>query len=201
MQGDPKVDMLMRPVRATIERHVKDRAAMTEIYNRAYEVVMQCVDAKDGKTYCAYCGAEYPLDDNAATLVSEHIKTCAKHPMRAIEAEVTRLTTHAEKALIEVERLRGQLNSMMLVLQKYQPAGSPPPGDEIILATWILESLTAAFENANADAARLASTFHEYDGLCQFCGKGFNEDGDIEHAPDCPIVLHEKRLQGEKKNG
>lgn len=93
MQSDPKVDELMRPVMAAIERHVKDREAATEIYNRAYEAVMNSMDVKTGKTYCAYCGAEYPLDDAAATLVSEHIKTCEKHPMRAVEAELRKWQT------------------------------------------------------------------------------------------------------------
>lgn len=93
MQGDPKVDELMRPVLVAIERHVKDREAATEIYNRAYEAVMNSMDVKTGKTYCAYCGAEYPLDDAAATLVSEHIKTCEKHPMRAVEAELRKWQT------------------------------------------------------------------------------------------------------------
>jgi hypothetical protein len=38
-------------------------------------------------TYCAYCGQRFELDDDAATLVSQHISTCGKHPMRAIVAE------------------------------------------------------------------------------------------------------------------
>lgn len=92
MQGDPKVNELMRPVLVAIERHVKDREAATEIYNRAYEAVMNSMDVKTGKTYCAYCGAEYPLDD-AAAQVSEHIKTCEKHPMRAVEAELRKWQT------------------------------------------------------------------------------------------------------------
>lgn len=37
--------------------------------------------AQDNETYCAYCGARFPLDDKAATLVSEHIRTCVNHPM------------------------------------------------------------------------------------------------------------------------
>lgn len=40
MEGDPKVDELMRPVLKVIERHVKDSDAKTEIYNRAYEAIM-----------------------------------------------------------------------------------------------------------------------------------------------------------------
>lgn len=42
------------------------------------------VAAMKAKTYCAYCGKEYAIDTDA-TLVSEHIATCAKHPMRAVE--------------------------------------------------------------------------------------------------------------------
>ena len=45
MQGNPRVDDLMRPVNAAIRRHVKDDAAVTDIYNRAYEAVMEVQDA------------------------------------------------------------------------------------------------------------------------------------------------------------
>ena len=49
MQGDQKVDQLMRPVHAAIKRHVKDDAAVTDIYNRAYEAVMISMDVKDAE--------------------------------------------------------------------------------------------------------------------------------------------------------
>jgi len=104
MQGDPKVDELMRPVLAAIKRHVKNSDAVTDIYNRAYEAVINSMDVKTGKTYCAYCGAEYPLDDNAAAQVSEHIKTCEKHPMRETEKR-------AEKAEARAERLQAALDA------------------------------------------------------------------------------------------
>jgi len=42
-------------------------------------------------TYCAYCGFEVPIDDEAASKISEHIATCPKHPMRNVEAERDRL--------------------------------------------------------------------------------------------------------------
>lgn len=35
---------------------------------------------KTNFTYCAYCGKEYPLDTDGL-LISEHIKTCDKHPL------------------------------------------------------------------------------------------------------------------------
>ena len=55
MQGDPKVDELMRPVMAAIERHVKDRAAITDIYNRAYEALMNSMDVKPAANLCPNC--------------------------------------------------------------------------------------------------------------------------------------------------
>jgi hypothetical protein len=43
------------------------------------------------RTYCAYCGEEFLLDDESASQVSHHIATCAKHPMRAVERDRDRL--------------------------------------------------------------------------------------------------------------
>ena len=46
MQGLPEVEQYMRPVATAISRHIdrkKDHAAWTDIYNRAYEAVMQAV--------------------------------------------------------------------------------------------------------------------------------------------------------------
>ncbi len=40
MQGDKRVDELMLPVLNAINRHVKDRDAKTDIYNRAYEALL-----------------------------------------------------------------------------------------------------------------------------------------------------------------
>jgi hypothetical protein len=42
------------------------------------------------KTYCAYCGKEYAIDTDGA-IIAEHIATCDKHPMRAVEAKLARL--------------------------------------------------------------------------------------------------------------
>ena len=99
MQGDSKVDELMRPVNAAIDRHVKDRDAKVDIYNRAYEAVQNGMDYLANGTYCAYCGAEFPFDDHTATLVGEHIRTCEKHPMRDVEVR-------AKKAEAELTALR-----------------------------------------------------------------------------------------------
>ena len=47
MEGDKRIDKLMIPVRAAIKRHVKNRDAITEIYNRVYEALMNSMDALD----------------------------------------------------------------------------------------------------------------------------------------------------------
>ncbi|HET6454969.1 MAG TPA: hypothetical protein VFI02_11245, partial [Armatimonadota bacterium] len=60
-------------------------------------------------TYCAYCGFEVPIDDEAASKISEHIATCPKHPMRVIEAERDRLQAGA--AVSECNRLRDLLQT------------------------------------------------------------------------------------------
>ncbi|MCP4230252.1 MAG: hypothetical protein GY771_08900 [bacterium] len=43
------------------------------------------------RTYCAYCGEAFELDDIDATDVTGHIKVCPKHPMRKLKAENERL--------------------------------------------------------------------------------------------------------------
>ena len=47
MEGDKRIDELMRPVHAAINRHVKNSDAKTDIYNRAYEALMNSMDALD----------------------------------------------------------------------------------------------------------------------------------------------------------
>ncbi len=47
MEGDPRINKLMLPVLAAIDRHVKDSDAKTEIYNRAYEAIMISMEANE----------------------------------------------------------------------------------------------------------------------------------------------------------
>jgi len=49
MQGNPDIDVLMIPTNKAIKKHVKDRDAFTEIYNRAYEAVMISMEAKEAE--------------------------------------------------------------------------------------------------------------------------------------------------------
>lgn len=47
MEGDPRIDKLMWPVLTAIKRHIKDKDAETEIYNRAYEAIMISMEANE----------------------------------------------------------------------------------------------------------------------------------------------------------
>src|SRR5258708_7412781 len=50
---------------------------------------------------CVYCGEAYPpgTPNHGADVLTAHVRTCAKHPMRAAEAEVERLRGLVEEAL------------------------------------------------------------------------------------------------------
>ena len=50
-------------------------------------------------TYCAYCGDATFIDDEAGEKVAEHIRTCPKHPMRAVEKERDTLRRELARAL------------------------------------------------------------------------------------------------------
>ena len=50
------------------------------------------------KTYCTYCGTEFLVDDDAGKKVTEHIKTCTKHPLY--------------QALAKIEELEKQIHDM-----------------------------------------------------------------------------------------
>jgi len=71
-------------------------------------------------TYCAYCGEQYPLDDKAASAVSEHIKSCKKHPMRKLEyewdAKATKYRVERDKANVKNLELREALDEAVTKL-------------------------------------------------------------------------------------
>lgn len=74
MEGDKRIDALMIPVYAAIKRNVKNRDAVTDIYNRAYEALMNSMDA---------------LDVSAA-VTAKQIAENAKNLQRAEKAEAER---------------------------------------------------------------------------------------------------------------
>ena len=151
MQGYQKVDELMRPVHAAIKRHVKDGTAVTEIYNRAYEAVMEVQDA---------------LNVSAA-VASKQIAENAKNLQRAESAEAK---VAALQAALEEEGHRNAVFTACLhkAQNLYLEAHPDYPGwpDGAVNITWVLEAfdkeraevkrLQTALAAANEDAERLA---------------------------------------------
>jgi len=85
MQGDPRVDRLMYPVELAIKRHVKDSDAITEIYNRAYEAIMNSMD----------------VIDTSAKVAAKQIAENAKNLQRA------------EKAVARADKLQTALQGLL----------------------------------------------------------------------------------------
>jgi DNA repair exonuclease SbcCD ATPase subunit len=81
-------------------------AGVTEL-RKLYEELIADSRRRDTETYCAYCGIRYPLDDQAATLVSEHIHTCEKHPMREVERQVAELRHRLEQYQTLIDTQQG----------------------------------------------------------------------------------------------
>jgi hypothetical protein len=73
-------------------------------------------------TYCAFCGAEFPCDDDASE-VAVHIRTCEKHPMRGLENCIRllksrieiceRIAAERENAIISLNNELGAIDSVL----------------------------------------------------------------------------------------
>ena len=74
---------------------------------------------KDRVLTCVYCGHEYPAGTPASgsdvAALTDHIKVCDKHPMRAAEAKISRLRS-AMVGLIGVDGQQG-LSEMETVIR------------------------------------------------------------------------------------
>lgn len=76
--------------------------------------------AKTEVTYCAYCGEEFPFDDNCASKVTEHIYQCLNHPMRDVEKQ-------RDEARAKCERLRAAKCTHGWRGEKAEPIATPCP--------------------------------------------------------------------------
>jgi len=87
-------------------RSVISFAAKTEIETLRAQLAEKDkkIERLKEKTWCAYCGFEIDLDDSAASKISEHIKMCSKHPIRAYER-------HCEELEKENAELRERLKA------------------------------------------------------------------------------------------
>lgn len=85
---------------------------------------------------CVYCGMVYPegTPTHGAAILTEHIKTCEKHPMRELERQLSSALERAEKAEQDLkEKTRAYVQSVKRVMDKsLQPVSSDIPKREII---------------------------------------------------------------------
>jgi hypothetical protein len=70
------------------------------------------IERRNSKTWCAYCGFEIDIDDEASTKISEHIMSCPKHPIRIYER-------HSEALEAENAALRAKLKLIEGIFIKY----------------------------------------------------------------------------------
>ena len=78
---------------------------------------IRCDNADPSKTYCAHCGKEYAVDDDAEK-IREHIEECPDHPIKAMREEnerlcggITALTTANETLERKVSRYEAALSN------------------------------------------------------------------------------------------
>ena len=82
--------------------------------------------ALNKRTYCAYCGEEFDIEDDAVK-VTNHIYACNKHPMRDAEAErdaaLVDCKVFGEQVLMlgkEVDTLEQQRDQLRKMLEKIE---------------------------------------------------------------------------------
>ncbi len=90
----------------------------------------------DNVVTCVYCGHEYPDGTPTAKheLLTEHIKICEKHPMRAAEQKIAKLRS-ALVGLIGAESTE-ELDAMEAVLRS-----TPSPESDKIAAINAIDAL------------------------------------------------------------
>jgi hypothetical protein len=123
-------------------------------------------EARLAATYCAYCGHEVRIDADAS-LISEHIRTCEKHPMRDVEAERDALAAAATRLAAQVEESAGRLSAVQqerddlrrLLALMYRKYENGTPCGEVILGEYVEGSCigNAVSLSSDEDAAILAA--------------------------------------------
>jgi hypothetical protein len=97
---------------------------------------------------CVYCGHEYPQDTPAAgvQILTDHIRVCAKHPMRKAESDIKKLRS----ALIGLVGAsdKSELEGIEAFTRTYMAQGSVPRKD----GTAMINAVHAIL-NTNEDAA------------------------------------------------
>ena len=70
-------------------------------------------------TYCAYCGHTEPIDGDGER-IAEHIRTCEKHPMRAVEARVKELEQTLLQGVLQLKGMRDEVDRLLQEAEEFQ---------------------------------------------------------------------------------
>ena len=67
----------------------------------------------DGVVTCVYCGMEYPegTPTHGASVLTEHIKVCKKHPMRELESQLSAAFSDLTHERMQKEAIFAQLQN------------------------------------------------------------------------------------------
>jgi len=128
------VDAVIREnaeLRKQLEREIRVRCRLdTELEissrdNAKLEAENAELKRLQSKTVCAYCGFEVEIDDEASSIIGEHIKTCLKHPIRvyarhceALEEQNAELTRNLRQ---ETARLAHADDELIKLREKLYP--------------------------------------------------------------------------------
>jgi hypothetical protein len=111
-------------------------------------------------TWCAYCGHEIHIDDEAATKISEHIVLCEKHPIHIAFAEIEKQREQIAALTATLTELRKALSIAALAIEIASDWGVPnvqvdPPKD------WTLEANGEDVKDGWCSTSQLASKLKE----------------------------------------
>lgn len=94
-------------------------------------------------TYCAYCGEKFRADGaNKTDCVSEHIKTCDKHPIAALLSEIERLKSEIERVKFNADQADGNRQNLIMQISDMQakqakrPASTEMEAAQELLEKW-----------------------------------------------------------------
>ena len=112
-------------------------------------------EALDGTMLALYSG-----DPENGILDCERCDTCVKRdrlcgwPDKANADFIAESRIAVLELIAALKEVKARLHGVTYQIQKHQPAGSPPPGDEEALAIWVLSELEKRAEQAEAEAAK-----------------------------------------------
>ena len=137
MEGTQEIDKLMWPVLTAIKRHVKDEDAITEIYNRTYEAIMESMDV-NGKRISELEEDNFLLggnNDNKADQLENRNKRIAE-----LEDEIREMKTNLDassKAIYKEYTARGIVEAKLKTYSdnnRWVSVGDMPPD----LPNWVI---------------------------------------------------------------